>query len=127
MTKEQVLAINSLTQEQREYAERWFKVPRNAGQEMQGTTQAAIKAFIDGKIAEKKAKLEKNGSYTKVTDLIKSLCKGTKQQKALYTYKEIYEAIEQFTSEKIEKVNEINSELEELKRKAEEAGIKLKL
>ncbi len=127
MTREQVLAINSLTQEQREYAERWFKVPRNAGKEMQGTTQAAIKAFIDAKIAAKKAKLAEKGSLGQIVELVKNLCKGTRQEKALYSYKDIYEAIESYASERVKARNEINSELEALKRKAEEIGYKLKI
>jgi hypothetical protein len=132
MNKEQVLAINGLTQAQKEAAERWFATPFNKNKEMEGTA-AQVKQFLNQKIAayqknqERKTKKEEDfGTLDKVIELVKSLCHSTRQQKALFTYNEICEYIEAATDEKVRQANEINEQFAQLKAQAETLGIKLK-
>lgn len=119
MTKDQVLSISTLTAEQREMAIKWFRAPANLTKEMEGSTATAIKEFLNLKIAEKKAKDEKKGSLSMVTALVKSLCKGTRQAKAQYTYNDIIDIINAATESRMKEINDIKElEAELAKRKA---------
>ena len=131
MNKEQVLAITGLTAAQRAAAERWFKVPFNAGKEIEGNA-TQVKQFLNEKVAahtklqENKAKkAEEFGTLDEVTALVKSLCKGTRQDKPMFTYKDIYKIIQDATNEKVEQTNEVKQQFAELQAKAAELGIKL--
>lgn len=132
MNKEQVLAISGLTAAQREAAERWFAVPFNKGKEIAGTA-AQVKTFLNEKIAAhdklqaaKTKKAEEFGTLDEVTTLVKSLCKGTRQAKPMFSYKDIMNIINAATEEKVTTANTIAQQFAELKAKADELGIKLK-
>lgn len=124
MTKEQVLSISSLTAEQREMAIRWFRAPANLEKEMEGSTETAIKEFLNKKIADKKAKDEKNGSLSQVTTLVKSLCKGTRKAKAQYTYKDIIQIINSATEERMKQIEDVRELERQLKEKKAALGMK---
>ena len=131
MNKEQVLAINGLTQAQKEAAERWFKTPFNRGKEIEGNA-TQVKQFLNEKIAAhekmqaaKAKREEENGTLEKVTALVKSLCQGTRQAKAMFTYNDIYNIIQDSTNEKVEQANQVKQQFAELQAKAAELGIKL--
>lgn len=133
MTKEEVLAISGLTAAQREAAERWFAVPFNKDKEFNGTTAAEVKKKLNEKIAAhdklqaaKTKKAEEFGTLDEVTTLVKSLCKGTRQAKPMFSYKDILNIINTATEEKVTTANTITQQFAELKAKAEELGIKLK-
>lgn len=123
MNKESVLKISGLTAEQKQFVENWFKAPANRGKEMEGDA-ASIKKMIAEKIAAKKKKDETKGNYSMVKDLVQSLCKGTRQKHALYTYAEIVEIINQATEEKKAAFSEIQQLEEELRQKKAALGLK---
>lgn len=124
MTKDQVLSISTLTQEQREMAIKWFRAPANLKKEMKGSTANEIKEFLNQKIAEKKAKEEKKGSLSQVTALVKSLCKGTRQSKAQYTYNDIIDIINEATAARVKEIESIKELEAQLKERKAAIGMK---
>lgn len=129
MNKEQVLAITGLTAAQREAAERWFKVPFNAGKEIEGTA-TQVKQFLNQKIAAhdrmqaaKAKKAEEFGTLDEVTTLVKSLCKGTRNNKPMFSYKDILSIINDATEEKRAAINEIRELEKQIADKKKALGL----
>lgn len=129
MNKEQVLAISGLTAAQREAAERWFKVPFNAGKEIEGTA-TQVKQFLNQKIAAhdrmqaaKAKKAEEFGTLDEVTTLVKSLCKGTRNNKPMFSYKDILSIINDATEEKRAAINEIRELEKQIADKKKALGL----
>lgn len=129
MNKEQVLAISGLTAAQKEAAERWFKVPFNAGKEIEGTA-TQVKQFLNQKIAAhdrmqaaKAKKAEEFGTLDEVTTLVKSLCKGTRNNKPMFSYKDILSIINDATEEKRAAINEIRELEKQIADKKKALGL----
>ena len=126
MTREEVLAISGLTKEQKEAAERWFNTPFNKEKELNGNEEE-IKKFLDKRVKDYNRRLElkeKNGTLEKVTALVKELCKGTRAHKALYTYNDIIDIINEATEEKKKQIEEIRDLERKLAAKKAELGMK---
>lgn len=129
MTKEEVLKISGLTAEQKAAVERWYKAPFNKGKELEGTTTEIKKKLSDvvTKFKKNQENKEKKGTYTELKDLIDKLCKGTRQQKAMYTYNEVIEILNKATEEKqraLEQLEELKAQYNELAAKAGKKRIK---
>lgn len=126
MKLSEVLAISGLTKEQKEAAERWFNTPFNKEKELNGTKEE-IKKFLAKSAKDYAHRLElkeKNGTLDKVTALVKELCKGTRKEKALYTYNDIIDIINEATEEKKKQIEEIRDLERQLAAKKAELGLK---
>lgn len=128
MTKEEVLAISGLTEEQKLAAENWWKLPLNAQKPngIEGTIEE-IKAFLTKNAknyAHRQELKKKNGTLDEVTTLVKELCKSTRKEKALYTYNDIIDIINAATAEKKKKIEQIRDLERELAAKKAELGLK---
>lgn len=128
MTKEEVLAISGLTEEQKMAAENWFLFPLNAKKPngIEGTIEE-IKAFLTKSAknyAHRQELKKKNGTLDEVTALVRELCKSTRKQKALYTYKDIINIINAATAEKKKKIEQIRDLERQLAAKKAELGLK---
>ena len=128
MTKEEVLAISGLTEEQKEAAKNWFKFPLNAKKPngIEGTIEE-IKEYLTKNAknyAHRQELKKKNGTLDEVTALVNELCKSTRKQKALYTYKDIINIINAATEEKKKQIEEIRDLERQLAAKKAELGLK---
>ena len=128
MTREEVLAISGLTEEQEKAAVRWFNTSFNKKKPngIEGTVEE-IKKFLNKNIKDFNHRQElkkKNGTLDEVTALVNELCKSTRKQKALYTYKDIINIINAATEEKKKKIEQIRDLERELAAKKAELGLK---
>ncbi len=126
MNKEQVLAIPSLTERQKETVEKLFNSPyyRKKG-EIEGDDEEQVKEFLDKayvssqRYAEAKAKRnEKYGTFAQVEALVKGLVKDN-----VYTYKGIVNIINKATEERRQAIENYKAKVAEVEAMKEALGI----